>query len=159
MFETPFSPTDPSFPCTAQRPPNIAQATAEQKLYLANHNLDVEFSLLGADILIPDFANIATVNGVTGSSSLETMAETCVADWGRPPNFLLVDFYNEGTFTMNGQTRNGSVFEVAATMNGLTYSRSCCGEELTLSSDGMRQAVNGRYSLFAFVMAVVVFFV
>lgn len=40
--------------------------------------------------------------------------------WDRPPNFLLVDFYNYGNF-------NGSVFEVAAEMNNVTYDRECCG--------------------------------
>lgn len=38
--------------------------------------------------------------------------------WGRPPNFLLVDFYDAGS---------GSVFEVAAELNGVTYDLECCG--------------------------------
>jgi hypothetical protein len=33
---------------------------------------------------------------------------------------LLVDFYNEGP-------TNGSVFEVAAKANNVTYDRECCG--------------------------------
>lgn len=33
-------------------------------------------------------------------------------DWGKPPNFLLVDYYNKG---------GGSVFEVAAKLNGVKY--------------------------------------
>ncbi len=41
--------------------------------------------------------------------------------WDRLPNFLLVDYYNEGSF-------NGSVFQVAANMNNVSYDRSsCCG--------------------------------
>jgi hypothetical protein len=41
--------------------------------------------------------------------------------WGRPPNFLLVDYYNFGNF-------NGSVFQVAAEANNVSYNRnSCCG--------------------------------
>jgi len=158
MFETPFSPTNPDFPCNAQRPPNIARDDALQKLYLANHNLNVEFSLLGNEILIPDFANIATINGMNGSSSLENMAETCLSDWNRAPNFLLVDFYNQGTYTMNGQTMNGSVFEVAANMNHLTYNRRCCGQELSITNAGMRQFVRGQSSVFAaLVMAIALF--
>lgn len=39
--------------------------------------------------------------------------------WTRPPNFLLVDFYDAG---------NGSVFEVAAKANGVTYPGGCCGK-------------------------------
>lgn len=40
--------------------------------------------------------------------------------WGRPPSFLLVDFYNYGP-------NSGSVFEAAARANGVTYNRPCCG--------------------------------
>lgn len=40
--------------------------------------------------------------------------------WNRPPNFLLVDYYNYGNF-------NGSVFGVAAQMNNVTYNGECCG--------------------------------
>lgn len=41
--------------------------------------------------------------------------------YDRPPNFLLVDYYNYGK-------PNGSVFEVAAKMNNVTYDVSkCCG--------------------------------
>ena len=42
------------------------------------------------------------------------------AAWSRPPNFLLVDNYNEGSYP-------GSVFEVAAQLNHVTYHRACCG--------------------------------
>lgn len=40
--------------------------------------------------------------------------------WTRPPNFLLVDYYNDGSYP-------GSVFEVAAQMNNVTYTGPCCG--------------------------------
>jgi hypothetical protein len=43
-----------------------------------------------------------------------------LGDWGRAPNFLLVDYYNYGNFP-------GSVFEVAAQHNNVTYNRNCCG--------------------------------
>jgi hypothetical protein len=46
---------------------------------------------------------------------------TEIEKWGRPPNFLLVDFYNQGP-------TSGSVFEVAARANGVTYNRLCCGK-------------------------------
>jgi hypothetical protein len=38
----------------------------------------------------------------------------CTAEHGQRPNFLLVDFYNYGSSP-------GSVFEVAAQMNNVTY--------------------------------------
>lgn len=47
------------------------------------------------------------------------------AQWDRPPNFLLVDFYNHGP-------TNGSVFEVAALANGVQYDRECCGTSTSL---------------------------
>jgi len=45
-----------------------------------------------------------------------------VATYNRPPNFLLVDYYNVGS---------GSVFEVAAKYNNVTYNRPCCGNNLS----------------------------
>lgn len=48
--------------------------------------------------------------------------------WGRPPNFLLVDYYNIGSV-------NGSVFQAAAMLNNVTYNGKCCGR-LTSASSG-----------------------
>jgi len=44
--------------------------------------------------------------------------EVCYNDWGRAPNFLNVDYYNVGS---------GSVFDVAAMYNNVTYDKRCCG--------------------------------
>lgn len=120
MWETPFSPTDPDFPCTEQRPPDLSDQDAEEIMYMANHNLNLDVSLAGLDLLIPNTAVINTTNAVSGYRSLGLMADNCTATWGRPPNFLLVDYYNEGNFA-------GSVFEVAATINNVTYNDHCCG--------------------------------
>lgn len=129
MWETPFSPTNITFPCTQQRPPGLNATQQNHLPYLANHNLNVEFSLGGSSILIPNFASLDQVNSVNGiagngtTGTLGAMAETCTQDWDRPPAWLLVDFYNTGNYP-------GSVFEVAARMNGLNYTRasSCCGD-------------------------------
>lgn len=51
----------------------------------------------------------------------------CIGDWDRPPNFLLVDYYNYG------KPKPGSVFEVAAQANGVTYNRKCCGLKPSLA--------------------------
>ncbi|KAJ9238109.1 hypothetical protein DTO271D3_7962 [Paecilomyces variotii] len=120
MFETPFSPTDRNFPCTVQRPPNLPADQAEDRLYMANHNLNLEVSFAGINLLIPNSALLDETNGVSGYGSLGWMAENCTRDWNRPPNFLLVDYYNYGT-------PNGSVFEVAADMNNVTWNGKCCG--------------------------------
>lgn len=50
------------------------------------------------------------------------------ANWTVPPNFLLVDYYNYG------DPGPGSVFEVAARWNNVTYNRPCCGVEGNVGS-------------------------
>lgn len=52
---------------------------------------------------------------------------TLTGKWDRPPNFLLVDFYNRGS------PESGSVFEVAARANNVTYDRKCCGQSANVA--------------------------
>jgi hypothetical protein len=65
------------------------------------------------------------------------------AEWDRYPNFLLVDFYNVGS---------GSVFEVAAKANNVTYDRKCCGLE---KSTGRTNSAPRSLALAAMLMAMV----
>lgn len=121
MWETPFSPTDRNFPCTVQRPPGQAAKISQNRMYMANHNLNVDLTIGGSSILIPAFTLLNETNAVTGYGSAGVMSLNCTRDWNRPPNFILVDYYNIGSF-------NGSVFQVAADANNVTYNRdSCCG--------------------------------
>lgn len=139
MWETPFSPTNRSFPCTQQRPPNLSRQAAESRMYMANHNLNTEISLAGTSLLVPTTALINETNALNGSGSLGLAANNCAgkldgilcsgehplltllaAAWPTSPNFLLVDYYNQGSSP-------GSVFEVAAQHNNVTYDRACCG--------------------------------
>ncbi|KAH7383239.1 PLC-like phosphodiesterase [Pyrenochaeta sp. MPI-SDFR-AT-0127] len=126
QWETPFSPTDPSFPCTQQRPPNQAEEVSRTRMYMMNHNLNIEISLSGMDgILIPAYSLLDSVNAESGNGSLGLNVQNCEAMWGRPPNWLLVDYYNFGNF-------NGSVFQVAAAANNVSYNRdACCGSATT----------------------------
>ncbi|KAK3059972.1 hypothetical protein LTS18_009629 [Coniosporium uncinatum] len=90
-------------------------------MYIANHNLNVAVSLAGQDLLIPNTAMINQTNNVSGDGSLGQMTHDCEDRWnGRPPNFLLVDYYNLG-YTP------GTVFQVASEANNVTYNRPCCG--------------------------------
>lgn len=152
MWETPYSPTDMSFPCTQQRPPGLNSVQQSIVPYLANHNLNVQLSFAGANLLIPNFADLAVVNsingtnGSNGTAALGTMAQNCLDMWNRPPAWLLVDFYNYGNF-------NGSVFEVAAKMNGLNYSRPCCGMDTSLNSAA---SITSRPSTLAALVALAV---
>ncbi|KAF2116092.1 PLC-like phosphodiesterase [Lophiotrema nucula] len=123
QWETPFSPTDPAFPCTQQRPPNQSNDVSRNKMFMLNHNLNIAIDISGTELLIPAFTLLDQINADSGNSSLGTNVENCTAMWGRPPNWLLVDYYNFGKF-------NGSVFEVAATANNVSYNRdSCCGTD------------------------------
>ncbi|ORY63045.1 PLC-like phosphodiesterase [Pseudomassariella vexata] len=121
MWETAFDPVNQSFPCDVQRPPDLSEVDAKNRLYLHNHNLNLELSILGAAMLVPARTELNVTNNATGFGSLGSGAENCENQWGRAPNFLNVDYYNYGGYP-------GSVFEVAAKYNNVTYSRSCCGK-------------------------------
>ena len=135
QWQTPFSPTDPSFPCTVQRPPGQARDVSQKRLYLANHNLNVAIGLSygsSGDILVPDVVQLNSTNAndtVYGSAQLAV--EHCTEDWGRPPNFLLVDYYNRGNF-------NGSTLAVAAKANNVSYDVNSCCDSSSVDSFGAR---------------------
>lgn len=137
MWETPFDPVDESFPCTVQRPPDLSAEDAKQRLYLMNHNLNVEVSLLGQSILVPAVSQLNVTNAAEGAGSLGMAAGNCRGDWERAPNVLNVDYYNYGNYP-------GSVFEVAARMNNVTFEkRPCCGPG---SNAGGRLEVVGSFA-------------
>lgn len=77
MWETPFSPTNRSFPCTQERPPDLSREDAEQRLYMANHNLNTELTLAGISLLVPTVSLLNETNSVSGFGSLGAMAQDC----------------------------------------------------------------------------------
>lgn len=77
IWETPFSPTDRQFPCNVQRPPGLAPPDARKRMYMANHNLNLEFNIATLNILIPNTALLNETNAVEGFGSLGRMAENC----------------------------------------------------------------------------------
>lgn len=120
-WETPFDPVDTTFPCTVQRPPDLSKRDARDRLYIMNHNLNVEVSLLGQSILVPAVSQLNQTNSAAGNGSVGAAGGNCTADWGRPPNVINVDYYNYGSYP-------GSVFEAAAALNNVTFAkRPCCG--------------------------------
>ncbi|CAK7201177.1 hypothetical protein SEUCBS139899_003880 [Sporothrix eucalyptigena] len=129
LWETPFDPTvasvpvNETLPCTVQRPPGLPPSTAQQTLFLMNHNVNLAVSVLGHTIDIPATALLNQSNAATGINSLGAAADVCIETWGRPPLVLNVDYYNKGS-------PPGSVFEVAARLNGVTYNNTCCGRTL-----------------------------
>ena len=121
MWETPFDPVNRDFPCTVERPPDLSESDARSaRMFMMNHNFNVQFDILGTSILVPARSLLNETNAVAGYGSVGAAAAACRAAWGRPPNFLNVDYYDEGSSP-------GSVFEVAAAMNGVEYTGDCCG--------------------------------
>ena len=123
VFETPFSVTSPSnFTCAPDRPPTVqGQTTAaiqSGRLSLVNHFLD---SVAGLGIQVPNTAAINVTNGPasSGTGSLGMEIESCSAAYGKAPNFLLVDYFDQGNATgtvdeLNGITSVGRVTSAPA---------------------------------------------
>lgn len=149
MWETPFSPTDRKFPCTADRPPAdwAGALPREERMYMANHNLNVEIAFAGVSLLVPNTVLLNETNADEELlGSLKSNSLNCTKEWKRPPNFLLVDYYNFGNF-------NGSVFQVAADANNVKYDRaSCCGTLASLAISGAASCLSMVW-ITAFVVA------
>ncbi|WPH01294.1 putative secreted protein [Acrodontium crateriforme] len=157
MWSTPFSPTDRGFPCTQQLPPNLNQTLArEDYMYLANHNLNTEVSIAGFSLLIPNTADINETNGAANDyGTLETMVTNCTAEWDRPPNWLVVDYYNRGS---NGTDVSlpCSALEVAARANNVTWDGKCATGDSTSAASTMMQVSWVATLMVAFAAAAVV---
>ncbi|KAI0322183.1 PLC-like phosphodiesterase [Amylostereum chailletii] len=108
VWETAYDVTDTTFNCDVNR----TRGDTSTQMYLINHFLD-EAGIFG--ILTPAVDKANTTNAVSGVGSLGQQVSTCSAANGRNPNFMLVDFYEYG---------GGSVFQVAATANGVSYNPS-----------------------------------
>lgn len=65
MWETPFDPTNQSFPCTVQRPPNLNTEQTLDRMSMINHNLNAEISLLGTSLLVPNTVELNVTNSNT----------------------------------------------------------------------------------------------
>ncbi|KAK4057962.1 hypothetical protein OIO90_001181 [Microbotryomycetes sp. JL221] len=130
MWETPFSQTDASFPCTVDRVTGDYQG----KMYLINHNLNENKTLLGQTIPVPAVNQLEQTNAVSGSGSLGAQAQLCESNWGYKPTFTLVDFYDVG---------DGTVFQYAANVNGVSYNAVEIGNGTTGQSDGTTRSAGG----------------
>ncbi|KEY68504.1 hypothetical protein S7711_08357 [Stachybotrys chartarum IBT 7711] len=97
--ETPFSPTDENFfNCDVDRP--SAGGSANNRMIFANHNLNR--NILG--ILVPDQDAAADTNSV---ANIRQQTEICVANHGRNPNVVMLDFVTEGEVIEAQRVLNG----------------------------------------------------
>ncbi|KXN88739.1 hypothetical protein AN958_06606 [Leucoagaricus sp. SymC.cos] len=106
VWETEFNVVDPSFNCNINRTNGNVDPAGQ--MYLINHFLDK--TVLGNPV--PFIEKLNETNAASGAGSLEEQVDNCVTQHSKPPNFLLVDFYEFG---------GGSVFDVAARINNVQY--------------------------------------
>ncbi|KAG8881926.1 hypothetical protein FRB97_008884 [Tulasnella sp. 331] len=130
MWEGHFDIEDATFfNCTVDR----HNGDTTNQMYLINHYLYTQSTLFGVgDTPVPNKAALPVTNAISGAGSLgEEAGTTCLALHPRAPTFLLVDFYDWGS---------GSVFQVAAGLNGVQYvAKSIAaqnGTDSTSSSSG-----------------------
>jgi hypothetical protein len=93
IWETPFSVTDSTFPCSVNRTSGPL-ATADHS-YMINHSLNINIIPIGAGVIISDPEDAPTTNSV---ASIVANVNKCVPLSGanRNPQFLLLDFVNLG---------------------------------------------------------------
>ncbi|KHN99415.1 PLC-like phosphodiesterase, TIM beta/alpha-barrel domain protein [Metarhizium album ARSEF 1941] len=146
MWETPFDPQDRAFPCTVQRPPDLSKKAAMDRMYLMNHNLNVQFDVFGVQLLVPAVSLLNETNGFNGTGSAGLAANNCRSDWGRAPNVINVDYYNYGS------PKPCSVFAAAAAVNNVTYDYSePCGEPSAASHSTRAPTLWVMFATFAVV--------
>lgn len=170
LWETPYSPQNQSFPCNQDRPPKLSNLDAGNRMYMANHNLNTDISIGSFSILLPNTVEINSTNAedVGTFGSLGLAVQNCqgssltqellvlaieanfepTEQWTRPPNFLLVDYYN------HGKPSNGSVFQVAAKANNVTYTQKCCGYDQEASGARISMQKSTGILAVAFLFAV-----
>ncbi|KAF8151374.1 PLC-like phosphodiesterase [Crassisporium funariophilum] len=92
IWEDPFSPTNKNFPCSIHR--TRGSLSNDDHMHLINHNLNANIIPIGDGVLISDFINAPTTNGLT---SILAHANGCAKfSQGRAPNFVLLDYINVG---------------------------------------------------------------
>lgn len=101
FFETPYDTTDPTFPeCNLDRPPG---ATAEGRMYIVNHFLDLNIS----GILIPNVPADNVTNAATGTGSIGAQVNLCEGLYQRAPKGILVDNFDRGNVFTAQNAANG----------------------------------------------------
>ncbi|KAJ6562965.1 PLC-like phosphodiesterase [Mycena sp. CBHHK59/15] len=118
IWETPFSVTNASFPCSINR--IHGPLGAADHMYMINHSLNTNIIPIGSGVIISDPLQAPTTNGV--SSILANAAGCTPLGAGRAPSFVLIDFVNLG-----------NAFAAADQLNGLSAMNST---NTTTSSGG-----------------------
>ncbi|CAK5265971.1 unnamed protein product [Mycena citricolor] len=92
IWETPFSVTDKTFPCSIDR--IAGPLGAADHMYMINHSFNVNILPFGGGVIVSDPLDAPTTNSV--DSILANAAGCNALGSGRAPNFVLLDFVNLG---------------------------------------------------------------
>jgi hypothetical protein len=118
IFENPFTNTSPSnFTCLPDRPSgvkgDISTALSANLMPLMNHFLD-SAELFGVDVPNADAAGTTNSPG-NAVGALGLAATQCRTAYGKVPNFLLVDFFDQGPAISTVDNLNGVTNPVGRT--------------------------------------------
>lgn len=86
VWETAFDVTDTTFDCNVNR----TKGDPTTEMYLINHFLDMPINII-ASTIAPNKTALNETNAASGVGSLGLQASNCAAQYGRNPNFMLVD--------------------------------------------------------------------
>jgi len=110
IWETPFSVTNASFPCSVDRIHGPLATT--DHMYLINHSLNKNIIPIGSGVIIPDPLDAPETNSV---ASILAHVNRCVPLGGnRAPAFVLLDFVNIGEGFQAAEILNGLITTTGA---------------------------------------------
>ncbi|CAG8569907.1 7270_t:CDS:2, partial [Cetraspora pellucida] len=112
VFETPYDNSNSSaWQCTIDRPKD-----QPRPIYLLNHFL---YTVIPSSSLEIELPTRITAN-LTNSVSLQAHAQNCTNIFKKAPNFIAVDFYDQGSPNLNP-------FSIVANYNGVQYTPKTYG--------------------------------
>ncbi|KAF2646482.1 hypothetical protein P280DRAFT_12073 [Massarina eburnea CBS 473.64] len=107
LYENSYENESPSeFSCDPNRPTNLDAQTAKSsgRMFLMNHFL---YSTQLFGIQTPNVTYTNVTNAASGAGSLGNAIQNCTSVYSKPPNFVLVDFFNVGPAIQAVDNANG----------------------------------------------------
>lgn len=149
MFENDFENINPSnYSCVPSRPSAVAgsatTALDSGRMFMMNHFL-YENQLFGIQSPNETYANVT--NAQTGYGSLGESVSECTGVYGKPPSFVMVDFFNVGPAIESVDAANG--------VTGATGRKSVSTAAVTQGSPGTGGVGRREGNLLAVVVALV----
>ncbi|KAF9135472.1 hypothetical protein BGW39_002617 [Mortierella sp. 14UC] len=143
IFETPYAVTKgQEYPCTIDRPKG-----EDRGMYVMNHFISGPVSVGGQSFDLPQSGAAAQTNG----PDLAAHANKCTSTFNKIPNFIAVDFYEQGSLLstvaqLNGVKWNGKASTPAAGTNKSGAVGTFAGKGVSMAA-AMAAAVLGFVAL------------